>query len=41
IEHPVDFETLLKESDILSLHAPLTEKTKGIINKDTIALMKQ
>ena len=40
IEHSVDFETLLKESDILSLHAPLTEKTKGLINKETIALMK-
>ena len=36
----VDMETLLKESDIVSLHAPLTEGTRNTINKDTLALMK-
>lgn len=33
-------EDVLKESDLISLHCPLTEETKHIINKDTIALMK-
>ncbi len=31
---------LLKESNIVSLHAPLTTQTKGMINKDTLNLMK-
>ena len=37
----VPFEELLKQSDFLSLHAPLTEKTKNIINKDSLSLMKK
>ena len=37
----VDFETLLRCSDYLTLHAPLTEQTKNIINKDSLALMKK
>lgn len=36
----VDFETLLKESDFLSLHCPLTEKTKYIIDKEALSKMK-
>ena len=36
----VSFEELLDQSDILSLHCPLTGSTKEIINKDSIALMK-
>ena len=36
----VSFDELLKRSDILSLHAPLTPDTRGIINKSTIAMMK-
>lgn len=35
-----DVETVLKESDIVSLHCPLTDSTKEIINKDTLAIMK-
>jgi len=31
---------VLKSADILSLHCPLTEETTGLINHDTIALMK-
>lgn len=35
-----DCETLCKQSDIITLHAPLTEKTKHIINKNSIEMMK-
>lgn len=41
IAHPVDFDTLLKDSDFISLHAPLTDKTKEIINRDSLARMKK
>ncbi len=33
-------ETIYKESDIISLHLPLTEQSRGMINRDTIAKMK-
>ncbi len=36
----VDFESLLQQSDILSLHCPLTDSTKEIINKRTLEKMK-
>jgi len=36
----VSLETLLHESDILSIHCPLTPQTKELINRDTIAIMK-
>ena len=35
-----DFEEVLAKSDVISLHCPLTEATKGLINKDTISKMK-
>lgn len=35
-----ELDELLEKSDIISLHCPLFESTKGIINKDTIAKMK-
>lgn len=37
----VSFEELLKRSDFLTLHAPLTDKTKNIINKESLSLMKK
>ena len=33
-------ETLFEQSDIITLHVPLSEKTKHIINKNSIQLMK-
>ncbi len=35
-----DMDTLLKESDLISLHCPLTEETYHLINKESIAKMK-
>ena len=37
----VDLDTLLAESDIVSVHAPLNEHTEGLINKDVFAKMKR
>lgn len=37
----VSFEELLRESDIISLHAPLNEHTHHMINKDNIYQMKK
>lgn len=35
-----DLDTLLAKSDVIALHCPLFPETEGIINKDTIAKMK-
>ncbi len=37
----VDFDTLLAESDILSLHCPLTDRTQNIMNAQAFAKMKK
>lgn len=37
---PVNLETLLKESDFISLHVPLTEKTRHMICSESLMLMK-
>lgn len=37
----VDFENLLKSSDIISIHAPLNENTLGLINYEAIKKMKK
>ena len=38
--HYVSLEEIWSQSDILSLHCPLTEETRHLINKDTINQMK-
>lgn len=38
--HQVDFDTLLSESDILSIHAPLNEYTEGIMDAEAFRKMK-
>ena len=37
----VDFDTLLKESDVVSVHAPLTADTEGLMNKAAFDRMKK
>lgn len=41
IDRQVTLEELLRESDIVSLHCPLTESTKGLIGREQLALMKK
>ncbi len=37
----VSFETLCKESDVLSIHVPLTDKTRHMVDGAHLALMKK
>ena len=46
VEHPaidrqVTLEELLKEADIVSLHWPLTEETRGMIGEEQLQMMKK
>jgi len=36
----VDIDTLCKESDIITIHCPLNDQSRGIISKEKISLMK-
>ncbi len=37
----VDIDTLCRQADIISIHTPLTEQTRNLINKERIASMKK
>ena len=36
----VDYDTLLRRCDILSLHCPATPQTRGLVNAEALAKMK-
>jgi glycerate dehydrogenase len=36
----VDLETVFRRSDVVSLHCPLTPATKGLVDRERLALMK-
>ena len=36
----VELDELLTRADVISIHCPLTEKTQGLINRETLAKMK-
>jgi glyoxylate reductase len=38
--NPVDLDTLLRESDFVSIHVPLTENTRHLVNAEFLAKMK-
>ena len=40
VKHDSDVKDLYKNSDFITIHIPLNDKTKDTINKETIALMK-
>lgn len=37
----VDFETLLRESDVLTLHCPLSDRTRNLIDLEALKKMKK
>lgn len=37
----VDLDTLCRKSDIISIHTPLSEETRGLIGKEKLSLMKK
>jgi len=40
VQRAEDLETIYKQSDYISLNVPMNDKTKGFINKESIAQMK-
>ncbi len=40
LARPVDLETLLAESDVVSLHCPLTPETSALVNAERLSTMK-
>ncbi|MBD3393895.1 MAG: 3-phosphoglycerate dehydrogenase [Chitinivibrionales bacterium] len=41
VRRAVGLESLMAEADYITIHAPLTDKTKGMLNRDKFALMKK
>lgn len=41
IKRAVSLDTLIADSDYITIHVPLNDKTKGLINKDKFGLMKK
>jgi D-3-phosphoglycerate dehydrogenase len=41
VKKAVSLDNLISESDYITIHVPLDDKTKGLINKDKFALMKK
>ena len=37
----VDLDTLLQQSDVVTVHLPLSDQTRGIISREKLALMKK
>jgi phosphoglycerate dehydrogenase-like enzyme len=35
-----DLEVLLREADVISMHCPLNEKTRGLIGREELRLMR-
>ncbi len=40
VEYVDDFDSFLKQSDVITLHIPLTEETRNMVNNETISKMK-
>ncbi len=40
VKHVINVEDIYRECDYITVHVPLLDSTKGMINKDTIAMMK-
>ena len=41
VKRAASLDTLIADSDYITVHVPLNDKTKGLINKDKFALMKE
>ncbi len=41
VRRAVSLDTLIADSDYITVHVPLSDKTKGLINQDKFALMKK
>ncbi len=41
VKHSTNISDILQNSDYITLHLPATDETRGLIGKDTIAMMKE